>query len=50
MLAPWKKSCDQTRQHIKKWRHYFAGKGLFSQSYGFSGSHVWVEEVDHKES
>ena len=27
MLAPWKKSCDQPRQHIKKWRHYFANKG-----------------------
>ena len=27
MLAPWKKSCDQPRQHIKKQRHYFASKG-----------------------
>ena len=27
MLAPWKKSYDQTRQHIKKQRHYFASKG-----------------------
>ena len=40
MLAPWKKSCDQPRQHIKKQRHYFANKGLSSQSYGFSSSHV----------
>ena len=31
---------DQTRQHFKKQRHYFANKGLFSQSYGFSSSHV----------
>ena len=30
------------RQHIKKQRHYFASKGLFSQSYGFSSSHVWM--------
>ena len=39
-LAPWKKSCDQPRQHVKKQRHYFANKGPSSQSYGFSGSHV----------
>ena len=42
MLAPWKKSYDQPRQHIKKQRHYFADKGLSSQSYGFSSSHVWM--------
>ena len=35
MLAFWKKSYDQSRQHIKKQRHYFANKGLSSQSYGF---------------
>ena len=40
MLVPWKKSCDQPRQYIKKQRHYFANKGLSSQSYGFSTSHV----------
>ena len=39
-LAPWKKSYDQPRQHIKKQRHYFANKGPFSQSFGFSSSHV----------
>ena len=39
-LAPWKKSYDQPRQHIKKQRHHFATKGLTSQSYGFSSSHV----------
>ena len=50
MLAPWKKSCDQPRQHIKKQRHHFAEKGLSSQSYGFSSSHVWLWELDHKES
>ena len=39
-FAPWKKSYDQTRQHIKKQRHYFANKGPYSQSYGFSWGHV----------
>ena len=42
MLALWKKSCDQPRQHIKKHRHYFANKGPSNQSYGFSSSHVWM--------
>ena len=41
-LALWKKSYDQPRQHIKKQRHYFANKGLSSQRYGFSNSHVWM--------
>ena len=41
-LAPWKKSYDQPRQHSKKQRHYFANKGLSSQGYGFSSSHVWM--------
>ena len=40
--TPWKESYDQPRQHIKKHRHYFANKGLSSQSYGFSSSHVWM--------
>ena len=48
-LAPWKKSYDQPRQHIKKQRHYIANKGPSSQSYGFSSSHVWMWEVDCKE-
>ena len=42
LLAPWKKSYDQPRQHIKKQRHYFANKGPSSQGYGFSSSHVWM--------
>ena len=50
MLAPWKKTYDQSREHIKKQRHYFADKGLSSQSYGFSSSHVWMWELDYKES
>ena len=50
MLAPWKKSFDKPRQHIKKQRHYFANKVLCSQSYGFFSSHVWMWELDYKES
>ena len=50
MIAPWKESYDQTRQHIKKQRHYFVDKGPSSQSYGFSSSHFWMWELDHKES
>ena len=50
MLAPWKKSYDKPRQHIKKQSHYFTNKGLSRQSYGFSSSHVWMWELDYKES
>ena len=50
MLAPWKKSYGQPRQHIKKRRHYFASKGPSSQCYGLSSSHVWMWELDYKES
>ena len=49
MLAAWKKSYDQPRQHIKKQRHYFANKGLSSQTYVFSSGHAWMWELDHKE-
>ena len=42
----WKESYDKHRWHI---RHYFADKGLYSQSYGFSSSHVWMWELNHKE-
>ena len=49
-LALWKKSYDQPRQHTKKQRHYFAKKGPISQGYGFSSSHVWMWELDYKES
>ena len=38
----WKESYDQPRKHIEKRRHYFANKGLYSQGYGFSRSHVWI--------
>ena len=51
MLALWKESYDKPRQHIKKQtlkRHEFAHKGPSSQSYGFSSSHIWMWELDHK--
>ena len=44
-----RKSMRKPRQHIKKQRHYFADKGPSSWSYGFSSSHVWMWELDHKE-
>ena len=50
MLAPWKKSYDQPRQHIKMQKHCSAYKGPSSQSYGFSSSHVWMWELDYEES
>ena len=40
----------QPRQHIQKQRHHFANKVLYSQSYGFASSHVWMWELDYKES
>ena len=43
-------SYDKPRQHTKKQRPYFANKSLLSQSYGFSSSHVWMWELDSKES
>ena len=49
-LAPWKKSYDKPRQYIKKHRCYFGSKGPYSQSCGFSSSHVQIWELDHKES
>ena len=49
-LAPWKKSYDQPRRHIKKQRQYFTNTGLSSQNYRFSSSHVWMWELDYKES
>ena len=46
MLAPY----DQPRQHSKRQRHYFANKGPSSQCYGFPNSHVWVWDLDYRES
>ena len=50
MPAPWKKTYDQPRQPIKKQRHHFANKGSSNQNYGFFSSHVWIWELDCKES
>ena len=49
MLASWKKSYDQPREHIKKQRHHFTNNGPSSQSYGFASSYVWMWELDYKE-
>ena len=48
-LTTWTKSYDKPKQCIKKQSHYFANKGPSSQSYGFSSSHVWMWELNHKE-
>ena len=49
MFGPWKKSYDKYRQHIKKQRYHFANKCPNIHSYGFSSSHVWMWDLDHKE-
>ena len=49
-LTPWKEIYDEPRQHIKKQSHYFVNKGPSSQGYGFSSGHVWMWELDYKES
>ena len=48
MLAPWKRHYEQPQQHIKKQRCSFASKGPYSQSYGFSSSHIWMWELENK--
>ena len=50
MLASWKKSYDQPRQHITKQRHYFASKSPSNQRYDFTSSHVLMWELIYKES
>ena len=42
-------SLGKPRHHIKKQRHYFATKSPYSQRCGFTSSHVWIWELDHKE-
>ena len=49
MLTSWNKRYDKAIQCIKKQRHDFADKALYSQSYGFSSCHVWMWELGHKE-
>ena len=47
---PWKESYDKTRQCIQNQRYHFADKGPSIQNYDFSSSHIWMCELDHKES
>ena len=49
-ITPWQENYDQPSHLIQKQRHYFANKVLSSQSYVFSSSHVWMWELDYKES
>ena len=49
MVAPWKKSYDKTRPHVKKQRHHFANRSPCSQSYDFPSSHVWMWDLDHED-
>ena len=48
-LAPWKENYDKSRQRIKKQRHHFGIEGPYSQSYGFSSSHVQMWELARKQ-
>ena len=50
MFTSWRERFDQPGLHIIKQRHYFVNKGLSSQGYGFPSSHVWMWELDYKES
>ena len=50
MLTLWKKIYDQHRKHIGKQRHYFVNKGPSSQGYGFSSGHLWIWDLNYKES
>ena len=47
--APWKERYVKPRQHIKKQRHHFADKDQYSQSYGFSSSHICMWKLNYKE-
>ena len=48
MIASWQESYDKPRQRVKKQRHHFANKDLYSQIYGLSSRHVQMWELDHK--
>ena len=50
MLTPWKEGYDQPRQHIKRQRHDFDHKVRLVKAMFFSSSHVWMWELDYKES
>ena len=40
---------SESTEECEMLRHYFTDKGLYSQRYGFSKSHIWMRELDHKE-
>ena len=50
-LAPWKKSYDNPRPHIKQKRYHLTDQGLYSQSYGFPnmyGCESWtIKKAEH---
>ena len=48
--TPMTNSYDKLSQHIKKQRHYFANKVPSSQGYCFSSCHIWIWELDYKET
>ena len=48
MLSLWKENYDKSRQWIKKQTHHFVDQSPYSQSYGFSSSHVWMWDLDHR--
>ena len=50
MLTPWKKIYDQARENVIRQKHYFANKSPSNQGFGFSSSHVWIWELEYKES
>ena len=49
-LAPWKKCYDKPRQSIKKQNHRFVDKSPYSQSYGFSSSHIQIRQMAIKKA
>ena len=49
MIASFQERNDKPRQSVKKQRHHFAHKGLHSQGFGLSNSHVWMLELDMKQ-
>ena len=50
LLPSWREDYEKPRQCIKNQRHHSADKGLYSEGYGFSSSHVWMWELDHKKA
>ena len=49
LLILGRKAMTNLGSALKKQRHHYASKGVYGQSFGFSSSHVWMSELDHKE-